>query len=218
MSATSAVPAASPPALRAPRHTPDQARQEIVESAIRFLWRRAFRDLTVMELMAGTTLSRPAFYQYYTDLHDLMESLLREVEVVMHRTANPWIVGEGEPIAALRTSLRGVVETTRDHGPILRAVFEAATHDARLEAAWSAFMRRWDDAISARIVAQQETGLIRPLDARRVANALNALDAAVVIAEFGRHPQGDVEAVLETLHAIWVGALYGAVPSSLDVP
>jgi AcrR family transcriptional regulator len=220
MSAEEALP---PPttvtaSVRASRHTPEEARKEITDSVVRFLWRYAFRDLTVTEVMAGTSLSRPAFYQYFTDLHDLMESLLREVEVVMHQTANPWILGEGEPIAALRTSLRGVVETTRDHGPILRAVFEAAPLDARLEAAWSAFMGRWDNDISARIVAQQEAGLIRALDARRMANALNALDAAVLVAEFGRHPQGDVEAVLETLHTIWVGALYGAVPTSLGLP
>jgi hypothetical protein len=55
------------------------------------------------------------------------------------------------------------------------------------------------------------------LDARRVAHALNALDAAVLIAEFGRRPQGDPRAVLNTLHRIWVGTLYGQPPGRLTL-
>jgi AcrR family transcriptional regulator len=186
-----------------------------MDSAIRFLWKRPFRALTVAELMAGTPLSRPAFYQYFADLHELIESLLRDVEIVMHQTANPWINGEGEPIAALRKSLGGVVQTCVEHGPIIRAVSEAAPLDKRLEQAWAAFMGRWDDAVEARIRAQQRDGLIPRLNARRVAHALNALDAAVLIAEFGRRPQGDPRAVLNTLHTIWIGALYGRPPGKL---
>ena len=79
----------------------------------------------------------------------------------------------------------------------------------RLERAWRAFLGQWDDAVEARIKAQQRDGLIPRLNARRIANALNELDAAVLAAEFGRRPQGDPRAVLDTLHRIWVGTLYG---------
>ncbi len=200
---------------RSHRHTPEQARREILDSAARFLRERPFRDLTVGQVMAGTTLSRPAFYQYFADVHDLVLSLLAEIEVIMHQTADPWISGEGEPIAALRESIRGVVETCIDHGPIIRAVAEAAPLDERLEQAWSSFMARWDDAVEARIIAQQRNGLIPPLDARRIANALNALDATLVIAAFGRHPQGDPKEVLETMHRVWSSTLYGSPPHAL---
>jgi AcrR family transcriptional regulator len=170
--------------------------------------------MTVGDVMAETGLSRSAFYQYFADLHELIESLLSEVEAIMHQTANPWISGEGEPIAALRESLGGVVQTCVDHGPIFRAVFEAAPLDERLEQAWSAFMGRWDDAVEARIKAHQRDGLIPRLNARRIANALNALNASVLIAEFGRRPQGAPEPVLNTLHTIWIGTLYGSMRGS----
>jgi AcrR family transcriptional regulator len=203
---------------RSSRHSPQQARREIADAAVQFLSSHAFRDLTVGELMAQTTLSRPAFYQYFHDLHDLLVSLFDEIEAGMRELADPWIAGEGEPIAALRVSLRGVIESVAEHGTVIRAVYEAAPFDERLEAAWSGFMRRWDDAVTARIEAQQRAGLIHPLAARRTANALNAMDAAVIIAEFGRHPQGDPETVLDTLHAIWIGALYGRPPGRIEVP
>ena len=188
----------------------------IRQRAVRFLWEHPFREMTVAKLMAGTELSRPAFYQYFDDLHGLIELLLEEVEAVMRQMANPWISGVGEPISALRVSLRGVVQTCVQHGPIIRAVAEAAPLDERLEQAWVGFMGRWNNAVKTRIEAHQRDGLIaRSLDARRTANALNALDAAVLISEFGRKPQGDADAVLKTLHRIWVGTLYGSSPKRL---
>ena len=172
--------------------------------------------MTVGEVMRRTTLSRPAFYQYFTDLQDLMVSLLGEIEAVMHETASPWIDGEGDPIAALRESNLGVVQTCLKHGHIIRAIVEAAPLDERLEQAWTSFMERWDDAVEARILAQQQEGLIPPCDARRIANALNLLDVNLVVAAFGRHPQDDPSDVLETMHFVWSSTLYGRPPRAID--
>jgi TetR/AcrR family transcriptional regulator, ethionamide resistance regulator len=200
---------------RSPRHSSEEARREIMNAAVRFFWLHTFRDLTIGRLMEETPLSRSAFYQYFRDLHELVEHLLLEVAEVMRQTAHPWISGEGEPIAALRSSLRGVVQTAYDHGPVFRAISEAAPLDERVEKTWSAFMKGWDDLVEARIKAQQKAGLIsHSLDAQRIANALNALDASVLITHFGRRPQGDPEAVLETLHHIWVATLYGHQPKN----
>jgi AcrR family transcriptional regulator len=197
---------------RSRRHAPEEARREILDSAARFLKKRDFRDLTVGEVMAGTTLSRPAFYQYFKDVQDLIVSLLHDIEAVMHETASPWLKGEGDPIASLRESNWGVVQTCVEHGPIIRAIVEAAPLDERLEQAWTSFMERWDVAAEARIVAQQRDGLIPPLDARRIAKALNSLDVNLVVAAFGRHPQDDPEDVLETMHRVWSSTLYGRLP------
>jgi AcrR family transcriptional regulator len=197
---------------RSPRHKPEEARCLITEQATRFLQERPYRDLTVAGLMAGTPLSWFAFYQYFDDLPHLIRVLLQEVEAAMLRKANPWIRGEGEHVAALRKALGGVVRTGVTHGPVLRAVADAAPNDVRLEAAWNEFMGRWDDAVETRILAQQEAGLIAPCDARATAFALNRLDASVLVEQFGTHPQPDPEKILDVLHRIWVGALYGFHP------
>lgn len=163
--------------------------------------------------MEGTELSRTAFYQYFRDLHGLLESLLDGVVARLGALANPWTAGEGDPETALREALWGVVRVGVESGAVLRAVTDAAPHDVRLEQAWRSFMGHWDDVVSARIEAQQAEGRIPPFDARGMAKALNALDAATVIQEFGREPHADPEAVLETLYRIWVGALYGHRPT-----
>ena len=159
--------------------------------------------------MAATSLSRPAFYHYFADLHELMESLFGVLRERIDTVASPWLAGEGDPEYALRESLRGVAEVCSENGHLLRAVSEAAPYDERLERVWNEFMAHWNDAVAARIEAQQAAGLVPEFDARSMAIALNAMDAAFLIQAFGRGPHADIESVLDTLHRIWVGSLYG---------
>lgn len=187
----------------------EQTRQAILDGALKFLWTQPFRELTVGELMALTGTSRPAFYQYFTDLHDLMENLLHEMEDEIFGVAEPWFQGDGNPIPLLENSLSGLVKVCYQRGPILRGVADAAPMDARLERAWSAFVESFDDAVSDRIEQHQAAGLIKPFDARPVAMALNRMDAYLVIEHFGRRPRGNPKSVQEAITRIWISTLYG---------
>ena len=74
---------------RSRRHAREEARGEILDSAARFLRKRHFRDLTVGEVMVETTLRRPAFYQHFTDVHDLIVSLLADIEAISASNCQP---------------------------------------------------------------------------------------------------------------------------------
>ena len=52
----------------------------ILNAALDFVWSHPFRDLTVASLMASTGASRSAFYQYFTALPEVMETLLAMLE------------------------------------------------------------------------------------------------------------------------------------------
>jgi AcrR family transcriptional regulator len=190
------------------RRTPGAARQEILDQVIDMLWERPIRDLSTTSIMNGTGLSRPAFYQYFPNVHNLVEQLLADLEVELVTAAMPWFTASGDSRAALRESLRGIIAVCVQNGPVFRAISESAPLDARLEIAWAAFMGRWDDAVSDRIALEQKAGTISPLDGRAIAVALNRLDASTLVAEFGRRPQGDPTAVLDTLYHIWIKTLY----------
>ena len=58
----------------------ERTRKAILDAALKFLWSNPFRDLTIAELMEQTGVSRSVFYQYFGDLHDLMENLLSDLE------------------------------------------------------------------------------------------------------------------------------------------
>jgi AcrR family transcriptional regulator len=165
--------------------------------------------MTVNALMASTGLSRSAFYQYFDDLHDLMETLLDMLNDEVMAVTGTWFTGVGDPIALLNESLTGLVEVCYRLGPILRATDDAAASDKRLEHAWAQFFGQFDDAVTARIEADQEQGLIPNFDARPVAIALNRLDAYTVIEAFGQRPRRQPEPVREAWTRIWISTLYG---------
>ena len=192
---------------RAPRKS-ERTRAAILESALDFLWSRQFRDLAVSELMAPLPVGRSAFYQYFADLQELMETLLSDLEDEIVSMTNPWLAGEEDAVPALEHSLAELVRVCHARGPILRAVSDAAVTDPWLEKAWNAFLGRFDDAVTARIEMDQARGLIRPLDARAVAVALNRMDAYTLIEAFGRRPRQPRDAVLESLTQIWISTLY----------
>lgn len=185
------------------RRSPGESRQEILDQVVELLWDRPIRDLSIVSIMAGTGLSRPAFYQYFRNIPDLIEELLVDLETTLNEAAMPWFVAVGPAPEQLRKSLGGIVAVCRSHGPVFRAISESAPHDARLEAAWSRFMNGWDVRVADRIRAGQSEGHFRACDAANVARALNRMDAAILIDAFGRRDQLDPKAVLDTLHLVW---------------
>ena len=119
----------------------EQTRQAILDAALDFLWSEPFRDLKVGALMTRTETSRSAFYQYFADLHNLMETLLHDLQGEILAIADPWFHGEGDAVALLEESLSGLVKVCYQRGPIIRAVVEAAPMDERLENAWGKFLK-----------------------------------------------------------------------------
>jgi AcrR family transcriptional regulator len=124
----------------------ERTRTAILNAALDFIWSRPFREMTVNELMASTSLSRAAFYQYFNDLHGVMESLLEIVLEEILNADDPWLKGVGDPVALMRETLSGLVDVCYERGPFLRAITDAATTDTRIEEAWMDFLSSFDDA------------------------------------------------------------------------
>ena len=67
----------------------DRTRAAILNAALDFLWSRPFREMSVTLLMASTGVSRSAFYQYFNDLHEVMEILLTTLQEEIFTKADP---------------------------------------------------------------------------------------------------------------------------------
>jgi hypothetical protein len=139
-----------------------------------------------------------------------METLLGIVQKEIFEVANHWLVGVGDPIVLINRTLDGLVRVCHERGPFIKAVFDAASADRRIEEDWKRFLEGFDEAGFARIESDQKQGLIPDFDARSVAFALTRLDAYTIIEAFGQHPRKDPEPVREALVRIWVSTLYGA--------
>jgi TetR/AcrR family transcriptional regulator, ethionamide resistance regulator len=187
----------------------ERTRAEILDAAFEYLWSRPFRDMTVNSLMATTSISRSAFYRYFDDIHELMQALLTRLESEILEGASPWLSENGDPVALLYESLAAEVRICYRHGPFIKAISDAAGTNAQLEDEWNWFLDRFDDAVSERIVADQELGLIEAFDPRPVATALNRVDAAMYVRAFGHRPRSRPEPIQEAITRVWISTLYG---------
>ena len=187
----------------------DRTRAAILNAALDFIWSRPFREMSVRSLMGRTDISRPTFYQYFTDIHDLLKTLLDLLADEIFVAVGPWLEGVGDPVALMNEMLEGLIRVCYRRGPFLRAISDAATTDKRFEKDWTDFLGAFDDAASVRIEADQEQGLIPDFPARPVAVALNRLDAYTIIEAFGQRPRNQPEPVHKALARIWISTLYG---------
>lgn len=194
------------------RHLPPSkaalTRSAILDAGRQFLETHPFRDLTVGTLMAATEYSRPTFYLYFNDLHGLMEALLDEVKGGIVEGARAWLSNEGEALSDLQQSLAALVDVGAEHGPILKAVADAAPSDARLEHVWESFIGSFDEVVSARIAQDQAEGITPQFDPLPVARALNRMDASVLIQAFGTARSTEKSDVLAAIMRVWLSTLY----------
>ena len=165
--------------------------------------------MTVQSLMATTSITRSAFYRHFKDVPELVETLLKTLESEILEGASPWLTENGDPVALLNESLAAEVRICYRRGPFLKAVSDAAGTDAHLESAWNSLFDRFDDAVSERIAADQELGLIESFDPRPVASALNRADAYTYIRAFGQRPRSRPKPVLDGISHVWISSLYG---------
>jgi AcrR family transcriptional regulator len=185
-----------------------EARRRIVAATSRLLRTRRFRELTVDAVMAEAGLARTVFYRYFDGLPHVVVSLLDEaladVVAVAESAAAP------EEPGVLREMLVRTVELFVAHGPVLRALDEAARLDPEAEAVYRAAVDRSTEATAALLAHGVEAGHIPPLEPRPVARALMMLNGHYLLDALG-DGQGDPDVALETLWTIWSRTL-GAVP------
>src|SRR3954470_11880024 len=187
------------------RRSPAEAEREILESAERFLRERPLRELTIDEVMAGTGLSRPAFYVYFRDRHDLVLRLIAEIGAELFEMADKWLKG-----GDLRGGVEGVVAVYAKHGPVLRAISDAAVDDPDVEKAYHGLVQRFIDATAEHIRSEQKNGRASGMTARRTAAALVWMNERYLSMCLGGGTSKQIKPreVSETLHQIWTRALY----------
>lgn len=194
---------------RRPRHDPRETEREILEAAEELLRQAPFREVTVEQVMLRTGLKRPAFYAHFRDRYDLMLRIVAHIGGELLTKAERWLKGD-DPRRDIRAGLEGTVSVYLTHGPVLRALADAAPTDDRVESAYRTLVQTFIDATGERIRAEQAAGRTDPaLDAEETARALIWLCERYLSEAFGRPPQEDVEKVVSVLEQIWLATLYG---------
>ena len=121
------------------REQRESTRREILLAADRLLRERPYRELSVETVMAQTGLTRTAFYRHFDDVTDLVLRLFADVgrSCTPSASAGSRTAGVDYPTAALE-GLAGIVDFFVQHGPLVRAIAEAAATDEQIERAYRA--------------------------------------------------------------------------------
>src|SRR5918996_1789310 len=196
------------------RRRRQDSEQEILEAAERLLRERPFRELTVDDLMAATSQSRTAFYRHFTDRQDLLVRLIRDLNAELWEMSAGWLRGSGDPLVEGRQALERLADVYAAHGPLLRAIAEAASHDADVERFYRRMVLGFVDATAARVRRDAAAGRTSLAHPEHVAAALVWMTERHLAATFGRvgATAADRSAALETLFTIWMRTLYGSDP------
>jgi AcrR family transcriptional regulator len=195
--------------MRRRRRSPAEAQGEIIVAAEALLRERPFRELTVDEVMKRTELSRPSFYVYFRDRHELVLRVVEHLGSELFTMSERWLAGTGDGATLVREAIDGIVAVYAEHGPVLRALADAAVHDPGVEAAYGAIVQRFVDAATEHIEAEIDAGRVLPVDARQTARALVWMIERYLNLTLGGEPVTPAPVVVETLSTILRRVLYG---------
>jgi AcrR family transcriptional regulator len=197
------------PIRRRRRRTPEVAEREIMTAAESLLRERPFRELTVDEVMRRTELSRPSFYVYFRDRHHLVLRLVEDLGSELFAMSERWLRGTGEGPVIARQAVDGIVAVYADHGPVMRALADAAADDPGVEEVYHDIVQSFVDATARHIEEEMAAGRVLPLQADETAKALVWMMERYLNLSFGREPLSPRETVTDALTTIWTRVLYG---------
>jgi TetR/AcrR family transcriptional regulator, ethionamide resistance regulator len=163
----------------------------------------------VDEVMKRTELSRPSFYVYFRDRHELVLRVVEHLGGELFTMSERWFAGDGDGATLAREAVEGIVAVYAEHGPVLRALSDAAVHDPDVEQAYGTLVQGFIDATSRHIDEEIEAGHVLPVDAAQTARALVWMMERYLSLSLGREPVTPPRVVAGTLSTILGRVLYG---------
>jgi TetR/AcrR family transcriptional regulator, ethionamide resistance regulator len=187
------------------RQTRQESRRRIVEAATELVRSRSYSELSVDAVMREAGIGRTLFYRHFDDLGDLVQRASREsVEELLAAQTRVWQTRPHDDPDSVRSAFKAAVDVYRRHGPMLRAVAEAAAGDPEIRREYEEMRRRFDDFAAESLRDVLESPLADP---RETVHALNLMGENYLLDAFGREPRVSAETALETLTEIWLAVI-----------
>ncbi len=163
--------------------------------------------------MGEADLERTLFYRHFDDLGDLLRQAAREAFEALYETELDLGPGrDGAQPDAVRAAIEPAARVYQRHGPLLRALSEAAAGDEQIAAGQEAMRRRFDELVADAIGDLGALAAKPPSQVAETARALNLMNESYLLQAFGREPRVSVKAAVRTLSEIWLAVIHGGPP------
>lgn len=203
------------------RRRPEDAEREIIDAAERLLRAGSVADLSVGAVMARTGLGRSSFYVYFADVTALLRALAERLEGEFFEVSRVWLADDSglDAIDAAQRSTEGIVAVYVRHGPVLRALADAAATRPEVDQIFrGGLLDHFIDAVDRRCAQQHAAGRIPHPVPRDVCRALVLMTERYLSESLGRATPEDPATVAATVHTIWARVLYGRDALPLPTP
>jgi TetR/AcrR family transcriptional regulator, ethionamide resistance regulator len=199
------VPARTKTQLRTSRQ---ESRERIIAAATELVRHTSYGALTVDDVMREAGFGRTIFYRHFDDLADLLMRAgreafgdLLEAERALSEAA---AAGSGDDSDVVRAAIEPAVAVYERHGPLMRAIAEAAAAgDEQVAAGRAAWRERFHELVAEVLRATPALADRADADLAETARALNLMNENYLLDAFGREPRVSTETATATLTAIW---------------
>jgi AcrR family transcriptional regulator len=177
-----------------------ETRALIVAAAEDALRTRRFREVNVEDVMEAAGLTRTIFYRHFDDLFGLVVSVAQPAFQDLFVLQERILEESGSDPERLRKALGPAVNLFAEHGPLVRAVAEAAIFDDQVEQLYRAALERFTE-LTSRFLEQARD---RPAaDMRETARALTLMNVAYLLDCFGEEHRTTPDEAVTTIVDMW---------------
>ena len=204
------------PATRRPevRQSRQEIRAAIVAAATRLVRSTAYGALTVDDVMREAGYGRTIFYRHFDDLPDLLLRAGQEAIEGLFEAERAFAdarISTGPDV--VRGAIEPAVRLYERHGPLLRALAEAAAlGDEGIAATQQALRERFNTLLADAMEASPHLAAHPVADRLETARALNGMNETYLLDAFGREPRVSADTALRTLTEVWVALIHGERP------
>ncbi|MCW2958114.1 MAG: Bacterial regulatory protein tetR family protein [Solirubrobacterales bacterium] len=188
-----------------------ESRDRIIAAATELVRGTPYAALTVDDIMREAGFGRTIFYRHFDDLADLLLRAASEAIGELFQAQQAFSdarIHAGPDV--VRDALRPAVAIYVQHGPLLRAVSEAAAGgDERVAEAQGVMRSQFNALLAEAMQASPHLARHPVADRGETARALNLLNEAYLMDAFGREPRVTPQVALQTLTEIWVALIHG---------
>jgi AcrR family transcriptional regulator len=191
------------------RQSREQSRQRIIEAATELIRGTPYGALTVDDVMREAGFGRTIFYRHFDDLADLLVRAGREAFEALFQAEQAFRSAhvDGQP-DVVRAAIEPAVAVYHQHGPLLRAIAEAAASgDEQISAGQQAMLERFDELVADVLRTSPRLAGRSAEDIAEIARALNLMNVNYLLDAFGRERRVSRETAVRTLSEIWVALI-----------
>jgi AcrR family transcriptional regulator len=201
------------------RQSRKQSRGRIVAAAEALVRRSSYGELSVDEVMREAGIGRTIFYRHFDDLADLLMRAGREAIDELYEAQRALAeaqLGDGPDV--VRQVIETAVAVYERHGPLLRAIAEAAADDEQVAGGQEAMRERFDELLEAALREMPHVADHPPADIAETARALNLLNTSYLLDAFGREPRVSTETAIQTLTEVWIALIHRTPSAAMRGP